>query len=277
MEHGHPWHHTAMPRAVPVLALAAVLAAAAPRPARAHVAPAIGDNNRYLKLSVLGDRLRLAYTVFYGELPGAALRKAIDGNHDGAIDDAETQPFGERIARDVAAAVDLQVDGVRQPIAWTQVVVGMGTPSAAAGAFSIDLVAAICLAAPRGPHHLLLRDSYRLDRPGETEVVVEDSPGVAITGSHIGGADDEAHDYKLVGPSGALETEGLDVALAIGDRALATPDAVCPGPAAPPTIRPGVAIGAGAAAAIVLAAGGALVVRRRRRGKPPGHAGGKRR
>jgi hypothetical protein len=218
------WHDSAMRRKAPLLALVSVLVTTT---AHAHVAPGTGDNNRYLKLSVLGDRLRLAYTIFYGEVPGAALRKSLDQNRDGQIDDSETQPFGEQIARDVAAAVELTVDGVREPITWSEVVVGMGSPSAAAGAFSIDLVASFCLTARRGKHLLLLRDAYPIDRPGETEVKLEDSPGVTIDSSHIGDADDEHHDYNLVGPSGALERHGLEAGFTIGDLAIATPDDTC--------------------------------------------------
>src|ERR1043165_9431383 len=97
-----------------------------PAPARAHVAPAVGDNNRYLKLTPLGDRVRLAYTVFYGEVPGAGVRSGIDGHRDGAIDDGESQAFGTRLAGELSAALEVTVDGARQRVAWSQVVVGMG-------------------------------------------------------------------------------------------------------------------------------------------------------
>jgi len=253
-----------------VLALAIVLAATR---AAAHVAPAIGDNNRYLKLTPLGDRVRIAYTVFYGELPGAALRRAIDANHDGAIDDAESEAFGARIAREVAAALDVAIDGARQPVAWAQVVIGLGTPEAAAGAFSIDLVAWLCVAPPRGKHALLLRDDFRLERPGETEVKVEDSPGVTITATRIGGADDEANDYKLVGPSGALATDGLDLQYTAGDTAVVTADAICRGPGADRALPTGAIAGTAVVIAVVVAGLGAGIVaalvalraRRRRR------------
>jgi hypothetical protein len=254
-----------MRRRAPLLAILSVLVGAAAAPA--HVAPGTGDNNRYLKLSVLGDRLRFAYTVLYGEVPGQALRKAIDANHDGAIDDRETQPFGDQLAQGVAAAVELTVDGVRQPIAWSQVVVGMGSPSASAGAFSVDLIAAICLPMPRGKHTLLLRDAYAIDRPGETEVKLEDSPGVKIDRSHIGDADDEAHDYNLVGPSGALERHGLEAEVTIGARAIATPDATCPGPRRARAVPTPVIIVGGAVLAGLLLAAAGFVLRLRR--KPP--------
>jgi len=218
----------------PTLGLAACLGlAVAPALAIAHVAPAVGDNNRYMKLTAQGDRIRLAYTVFYGEAPAAALRQAIDTNHDGAIDDAESQVFARQIAADVAAALVITIDGAPRPVAWSQVVVGLATPKVAAGAFSIDLVASLCLTVPRGAHAVVFRDHYPLARPGETQVKVEDSPGVTITTSRIGGAVDEAHDYTLVGPSGALDTEGLELTFTTTDRAAVAADGACAGPAPP--------------------------------------------
>ena len=41
--------------------------------AAAHVSPSVDDNNRFLKLTPLGDRVRLAYTVLFGDNPGRAL------------------------------------------------------------------------------------------------------------------------------------------------------------------------------------------------------------
>lgn len=252
------------------LALALGLVAAvglAAAPATAHVAPAIGDNNRYMKLTLLGDRVRLAYTVFYGETPAAALRQAIDTNHDGSIDDAESQAFARQVAADVAGSLVITVDGAPRTVAWSQVVVGLATPRVAAGAFSIDLVAALCLAPARGDHAMVFRDHYPLARPGETQVKVEDSPGVAIKTSRIGGAVDEAHDYNLVGPSGALDTEGLELAFTVGDHAVITADGVCaapPGPAAAPT-----PVIVGAAVAAVALAGLVVLALRRRRYRAP--------
>lgn len=247
-----------------VAAAAAVVAALAA--ASAHVAPAIGDNNRYLKLTLLADRVRLAYTVFYGEQPGAELRRTLDTNRDGSLDDRETEAFGAELARDVAGAVAVTLDGVPARVAWSQVVVGLGTPRVAAGAFSVDLVAWLCLASPRGKHAVLLRDSYPLARPGETEVKVEDSPGVAIHATRIGGAVDDAHAYTLVGPSGALDTEGLDLQFTAGDSAPIPRDAACRRAAAHST-PVAVIVASAVVGAVVTGAGVALLVlglRRRR-------------
>lgn len=251
--------------ALAVTVAAVVIAARTATRAGAHVAPAVDGNNRYLKLTPLGDRVRLAYTVFYGEVPGAGMRKTIDTDHDGTIDDAESQAFGTALAAEIAAALEVTVDGARQPVAWSQVVVGMGTPQVAAGTFSVDLVASLCLAAPRGTHKVLLHDRFRLARPGETEVKVEDSPGVTIDHARMGADDDLGYDYKIIGPSGPLEDDGLDLQFTAGAKSVVTADAVCRG-AAPRGMRsPGVIAVTAAVTAFVLAGIVTLVMRRRRR------------
>jgi hypothetical protein len=230
--------------------------------AAAHVAPSVGDNNRYLKLTPLGDRVRLAYTVFYGDVPGAALRRAIDTNHDGTIDDAESGAFAGRIAREVAAALDVTVDGAPQPVVWSEVVAGMGTPRTEAGNFSIDLVAPVCLAAPRGKHAVWLRDRFELPRPGETEIRFEDSPGVTVDGARVGDDTFPGIDYKIIGPTSALAGSGSDGGIELrftaGPTAVVASDPACR--AAPP--RRGLPAGAIAgAAAVALILGGAAVIR----------------
>jgi hypothetical protein len=251
-------------------ALVAVLAVrlAGVRLADAHVAPSVGDNNRYLKLTPLGDRVRLAYTVFYGEVPGAELRKAIDANRDGAIDDAESQAFGARIADQLATALELTVDGARRPVTWSQVVVGMGTPSATAGTFSIDLVAAICVTPPRGAHAVELRDRFELAHPGETEIRFEDSPEVAIDRARVGDDGDPGVDYKIIGPTPVLgaagPTGGIALAFTAGPKAVVAPDAACTR-AAPASGAPAGAIVGAAAAAVAVLAGAITLARRRAR------------
>jgi hypothetical protein len=232
--------------------------------AQAHVAPSVDDNNRYLKVTPLGDRIRLAYTVFFGEVPGRAQRTTIDTNKDGAISDDEANAFGAKIAADVAPALDITVDGVERPVTWNQVVVGMGTPATSAGAFSIDLVAWLCLPSPRGHHALQLRDHFRIPRPGETELRVDDSPGVKIEHARVGHAEIPEMIYKMVGPGGPLSDDGLDLVFTADDRAPIPSDHACAAAAPPPAKTPMLAI---ALVALAACGGGALVlvIRHKRR------------
>lgn len=229
----------------------------------AHVAPSVDDNNRYLKLTPLGDRVRIAYTVFFGEIPGASERRGIDANRDGRIDDAEAHAFGEHLAGEVAASVELEVDGARQPIRWTTIDVGMGTPDVAAGSFSVDLVAYPCLPTARGRHRILLRDKMQLTQPGETEVKVEDSPGVSIDHARVGAADDPSYDYKFVGAGGPISDDGLDLQFDAGPKAPVTADNVCTAPAKPVSALPWL-LGGGAVLVVAAGVAGWLVYRRRK-------------
>ena len=232
-----------------------------------HVAPSVDDNNRYLKVTPLHDGVRLAYTVFFGEIPGASERRSIDENRDGRIDDAEAQRFADKLAAQVAEAIDIDVDGSPHRIRWDLVAAGMGSDAVAAGSFSIDLVAFAC-GKPGASHKVLVRDQFRIPRPGETEVKVEDSPGVTIHSTRIGGATWEDNDYKLIGPSGALETDGLELQFTAGDGSLVAADAVCRAASPGRALPTGAIVGAAAVISLVLAGAVALVVRfRRRRGR----------
>jgi hypothetical protein len=84
----------------------AVLAVTVPSAStEAHVAPSVDDNNRYLKVTPMRGGFRLAYTVFFGEIPGASERKLIDANRDGRIDEGEARRFGDKLASEVAASL----------------------------------------------------------------------------------------------------------------------------------------------------------------------------
>jgi len=253
-----------MPRVWFVLAI--TLAAS---PALAHVAPSVDDNNRYLKITPGADRLRLAYTVFFGEVPGAQMRRTVDANHDGTISDAEAQAFGDKLGAEVASSLELTLDGHPLPVAWTTVSVGMGTPQTAGGAFSVDLVAWPCLASVRGKHTVALRDRFRIPRPGETELKVEDAPGISIEHARVGAIDDPRYDYKFAGPGGPLADDGLDLAYTASDKAPRLADGSC-ATAAPVGTKKRipivVLIGAAAVLGLLLAGIVVLVRRRQRRG-----------
>jgi hypothetical protein len=235
-----------------------------------HVAPSLDDNNRYLKLTPLGDRVRLAYTVFFGEVPGATERRTIDTNGDGHIDDAEAHAFALRLGAEVARGLTAELDGAPARVDWAVVDPGMGTPAVAAGAFSVDLVAYLCLPSPRGRHRVVVRDRFRIAHPGETEVQVDDGPpGVTIETARVGSAEDPTYDYRFVGPGGPIESEGLELVFFVAEQATASRDATCPGMASPrATDGAGrtwlwlVILAALALATVVVAA---LLVHRRRR------------
>jgi hypothetical protein len=166
--------NTHIRRALLTLALAAA-------PAAAHVAPSPDANNRYCKITLLGGSVRLAYTVFYGDRPGQAERRRMDRNGDGTIDAAEAAAFGAGVLHDVAPSLAVEIDG-RAPLgAWSVADVGLGTPTVAGGAFSVDLVLDAPLPRAADPEHTVrFDDRWQVPSPGEAETRVEESPGVHV-------------------------------------------------------------------------------------------------
>ena len=185
----------------------AVLAVTVPSASTdAHVAPSVDDNNRYLKVTPMRGGFRLAYTVFFGEIPGASERRLLDTNRDGRIDEAEAKRFGDKLAGQVAASLELDLGGQTQPVQWTVVDVGLGNTAVAAGSFSVDMIGYFCAGG-----RLKLKDQFRIPRPGETEVLVEDTPGVTVDVARIGVAADPRRDWRFLGAGGPLSDDGLDV------------------------------------------------------------------
>jgi hypothetical protein len=213
------------------IGLAAALPALLSGIAVAHVAPSTETNNRYLKLQPLGDRVRLAYTIYFGEIPGADARRQIDTNHDGLLDDSEANSHGRALAAEVLPRLELTADGAPVALSWSEVHVGLGTPTVAAGAYSIDLIAWICLPS-RDRHTLLLRDHLQLPLPGESELRVDESPGIAIE-LPPGTDRDAALDLRWTGAASPLE-RGYTLSYSI-DRTRLPPltDSVCTAPSKP--------------------------------------------
>lgn len=193
--------------------------------AAAHVEAALDENNRYLKLTPMGDRVRLAYTIFIGERPGAVLRRRLDRNRDGQIDDAEAAAHGEHTAALVRPAVAITLDGRPAAIAWTTIDVGLGTTSVTGGSFSIDLVGWVCTGGGAA-HRLVVRDTVVIDKPGETEVRVEDGPGVRIGERRLGGRALDTLESKWTGSGGPL-VDGLEVAWTVDADAPRPDDGRC--------------------------------------------------
>lgn len=227
--------------------------------ARAHVSPSVDDNNRYVKLTPYADRVRLAYTVFFGDIPGAQTRPGIDADHDGTIADTEATAFASKLAAEIAAALEVTLDRVPVATVWTEVVVGMGSPSVKAGSFSIDLIASYCFGSDRGRHAVHLRDRFRLLHPGETEVRLDDSPGITLDIAHVGPANDPSHNYRFVGPVGPLSDDGIELVFDVGDRAPTSGSECGTIPDRPKRLSTGLVVGLAAVLGFVLAAAVALV------------------
>lgn len=204
---------------MPRIAAAACTAALVALPlasAYGHVAPSRDTNNRYLVLTPMRDRVRLAYTVYLGEIPGAQARQRMDTNRDRIIDDQEADAYASVLAESVRQNLQITVDGSAQPLAWAEIHTGLGTAVTSGGALSVDLIGWLCLAEDATRHTVALRDYVRVPMPGETELRIQESPGITVTGSAIGSGDDDS-----AAPALAFQWNGGDVPLASQGHALA--------------------------------------------------------
>jgi hypothetical protein len=107
----------------------------------------------------------------------------LDANGDGRLDDTETGRFAGELLAQAGGFLHLEVDG-RRSGPWTVVDVGLGTPLATGGSFSVDLALEAPLSATGDEHAVWLEDLWPLPNPGETEVRVEAAPGVELIESH---------------------------------------------------------------------------------------------
>ena len=196
----------------------------------AHVAPSVDTNNRYIKISAMPDRIRMVYTVYIGEIPGAQARRRMDTDRDGILSHAEASAYGTDTAEAVAQALSIELDGAPVAITWTEMDVGLGTPATDSGAFSVDLVAWLCIdgAALARTHSLSLFDHFKLSRPGETELRVEATPGITIDKSTLGA--DGSHsqlDFKWLGGGGPTSKLGFFLRYTV-DSDVAIANSKCP-------------------------------------------------
>jgi hypothetical protein len=165
-------------RATPLAVLLALPAVAA-----AHQAPSRDANNRYLKVTLLPERARVSYTLLFGERPGAAERRAMDTDGDGALSAAEARAFGERA---LAAYAPRVVVAGRPADGWRLVDVGLGTPSVGGGTFAVDLILDAPYPDPRAAEQeLRIDDAAAVPLADEVELRLAESPGVRVVAAHL--------------------------------------------------------------------------------------------
>lgn len=168
-------------RRAPLLLLLLLFAA----PVRAHQAPSPDANNRYLKVTLLPDRARLSFTLLFGDRPAAIERGVTDVDRDGRISPAEARILGERVRESLAPLVRAGGAAPR----WTVADVSIGDDARARGPFAVDLTMDAPWPDPRAAEQRLeLDDAAAVPLAGESELRVEESPGVRVVESHLASA-----------------------------------------------------------------------------------------
>ena len=180
---------------------------------RRHVAPSVDDNNRYLKVTPLGDGVRLAYTVFFGEIPGR--RRAPHDRHEPRRPDRRRRGQGVRrqarrprsrprsTSRSTASpqpralADRRRRDGhaTRSPPARSR---SISSPTSAA-APARHAHACSCATSSASPGPARPRSRSRTARASRSSARTSGTPTT------------RRHDYRFVGPGGPLSDDGLEV------------------------------------------------------------------
>jgi hypothetical protein len=206
----------------PVRTLTVVSLVLAPAVAQAHVAPSEDTNYRYVKLTPMADRVRIAYTILIGQSPGRIARQVLDADRDRVVSEAEADGWAQDLGAKVLAELSLTLDGEPVPLAWSEVVAGMDDRSVGAGAFSLDLIAWACLPGPAARHEVELVDAFSLVPAGETEVKIADEPGVTVEVARIGAGEHG----DLIGRTAQFQKMAMP--LAEGLRVVYTADGATP-------------------------------------------------
>jgi hypothetical protein len=100
---------------VPLLAFFAI-AVAYPHSAAAHP---LGNFtiNRYSRLELYSDVIRIRYVLDMAEIPTFQEKDGIDTNSDGQLSDPERQSYSEKKAEEIARGLRLAIDGTAAQVA----------------------------------------------------------------------------------------------------------------------------------------------------------------
>src|SRR5688572_28278394 len=105
-------------RAVALMAAVAGAVLATGQPAPAALAHPLGNFtvNRYARLELSSQQLRVRYVIDLAEIPTFQSLPQLDANSDGAVSPAEGRAHAERQLDQVSRGVLLTVDGQRVPL-----------------------------------------------------------------------------------------------------------------------------------------------------------------
>ena len=140
--------------------------------------------NRYSRLIVSPEEVRLVYVLDMAEIPTFQIRPNIDQNGDGALSSAEQAAFAQTEAALIAAQLTLTVDGAPAALATTQRTLTF--PQGQGGLPTLRLRLAFSAPLVVGSRFALsYADNNYADRLGWREVVAQGATGVKLTRSTV--------------------------------------------------------------------------------------------
>jgi nickel/cobalt transporter (NicO) family protein len=164
---------------VAALLAAVFVALAAPQIASAHP---LGNFtvNRYSRIEVYSDKLRVNYVLDMAEIPTFQDATNVDTNGDGTVSDAEAQAYAASKAAELQKNLGLQLNGESQTLHLTDSHVSF--PEGQGGLQTTRLTATYEGSVPSGQVALGYVDGNFADRLGWREIVVLPNTGAQLTG-----------------------------------------------------------------------------------------------
>lgn len=193
-----------------VVVLAAALLALGPR-AAAHAHP-LGNFtiNRYARIEVYGNALRVVYVLDYAEIPTFQLQETIDTDGDGAMSVAELDRHRAVAAGEHAAAMELTLDG--RPVSLA-LVDSLGLVSPGQGGLNVLRETFVYQAdvSNRATGTVSYADHNFEGRAGWREIVVRPAPGTDawVDPALLPDRSDELRSYPTDSLSSAPEMTGV--------------------------------------------------------------------
>jgi len=174
--------------ATAILSLAAMLAIGLARPSSAEAHP-LGNFtvNRYSRLELYSDAVRLRYVLDMAEIPTFQEMDAIDLDGDGEPSQMEGEAYLAVKAEQIVDNLELSVDG--SPKGFELLAREISYPEGQAGLRTVRI--SLLLEAATGPSGATLeyRDGNYSDRIGWKEVVIGPGAGVELSSSSASSAD----------------------------------------------------------------------------------------
>ncbi len=171
--------------ALPVLAM---FAASTANPPAASAHP-LGNFtvNRYSRIELYSDAVRVHYVLDMAEIPAFQETDAIDADGDGETGDAESSAYLARKAEEIREVLFLSLNGDETDLALLESEIAY--PEGQAGLRTLRITLLLQAPVPNGLVSLKLRDDNYSDRVGWKEILVKPAEGVVLTESSVASED----------------------------------------------------------------------------------------
>jgi len=136
----------------------------------------------------------------------------MDSNKDGNLSKKERKTFAQPWATSASEKISVRIDGEPINLQWKEIYIGVGTPKVYSTPFSVDFNAWLCIPTKNGNNKVWIQHKLHIPMPGETEVRIEESPGVHLNHSFVGNNVKKSQtEFKWLGKQAPLSENPLQI------------------------------------------------------------------